>query len=128
MTAQLGLSVVRVIVLRLMLPNVGVLAASLAAAIYHQNWGWLGVGGTVITAAGATYMTRRLLRLGVDSIDSELPAPVLSNNQFNFAHVGERIERLADNWCALVGFWITLAGTIMAGALPFTLDALLPFR
>lgn len=124
---SLGRSVVRSIVIRLVVPNALLLVAVVAAAIYHRNWGWLGVGGTIITAYGALAMASRLLRLGPVQADNELPPVTINQNQFNWNYVTERIQREADNWTALVGLWVTLAGTIVAGALPFTLDAFLPF-
>lgn len=62
----------------------------------------LRLGGTIVIAAGALHMSRRLLRLGVENADSELPSSVLPGNQLNFAYIGERVERVADKLCALV--------------------------
>jgi hypothetical protein len=127
MTGTLGPTVVRTIVIRLLIPNVAALGAAFAAALYHRNWGWLGVGGTIITAYGAFAMSARLLRLGPARMESSMPPTTLPGGQFNFAYLGEGMQRAAENWYALVGFWITIAGTIVAGALPFMLDALAPF-
>ena len=127
MTGTLGPTVVRAIIIRLLVPNIAVLGASIAGALYHRNWGWLGVGGTIITAYGAFAMSSRLLRLGPARVESPMPPTTLPGGQFNFAYVGEGMQRAAENWAALVGFWITIGGTIVAGALPFILDSLVPF-
>ena len=128
MTGTLGPTVVHKIVMRLLVPNIAVLAVTIAAVLYHHNWGWLGVGGTIITAYGAFAMSSRLLRLGPARFESQMPSTSLPDGQLNWTYVTESMQRAAENWYSLVGFWITIGGTIVAGALPFTLEALAPFN
>jgi hypothetical protein len=68
-------------------------------------------------------MSSRLLRHGPVRADGDVPSPTAKDGSLNWAYFRERIQREADNRGHVVGLYVTLAGTIVAGALPFTLDS-----
>jgi hypothetical protein len=106
-----------------------VLAVSVLIVICTGKSGWLSVGGAVISALGARYWARRLLRLNPDHADDPLPPAVLMEHQapsglvpVNPEFFVEGPKRASDNLYAFVGVWLTIRGGMLGSAAPFLVD------
>jgi hypothetical protein len=128
MTMTLGPGAIRPAAWRAFWPSALVLALTVAVVIYTGNSGWLTVGGAIITALGARLLARRILRQRPERADDPpptvtLPGPAGSHVfQLNPAGLNEMAARGLDNWNAVFGVWVTIAGAIIGGAGPFLVD------
>jgi hypothetical protein len=87
----------------------------------------------VISSIGTLHWAKRLTRLGPNRVDEPLPSPVFSTDELlkmgvpiagparpvRQAFFDESLQRAYDNWYAFIGVWLTIAGGIVAGAVPF---------
>src|ERR1017187_9871380 len=84
MTVKLGPTVVRSLLVRRLWLDVLLLAVTFWAAIYRKNWGWLGVGGAILSIHGAWLSTfPALKRFRDDRIDDSMSSPVLAGGLVN---------------------------------------------
>ena len=127
-SVRLGPTVIRKILIRGFLPHAVLLAVAILAALYLRNWGWLGNWRTVLAISGVWYMSSRFIRYGIDRIDDDLPPHTWKDGQVNLGRMNEDAARAEENWHMVIGIWLTVVGTIVAGVLPFALDQLCPFR
>jgi hypothetical protein len=125
-TVEMGPGYYRPLLKRVIGLNGALLAASMCAAVYCRNWGWLAVGGTVMAAHGLLLMSSRIRREGLKYVDERLP-PGTFGNTATSEFFNERIQRAEDNWQYAVGLCLSLAGTVIAGAVPFILQSFWPF-
>jgi hypothetical protein len=135
MRMTLGRGAIIPAVRRAVWPSALVLALTIAVVVYTGKSGWLTVGGAIITALGARLLARRILRQRPERADDPpLPAtlpgpPGAKAVQLNVAALNDMQQRALDNWNAVFGVWVTIAGAIIGGAGPFVVDqvrALLP--
>jgi hypothetical protein len=114
-------------------PPLLALAITILAVIYTGKVGWFSVGGSVISAIGTKYWAWRLLRLGPADIDEQLPPEDLTRSGSRFpvrarshARMTEDGRRAYDNLRSYVGVWVSIAGGIIASAVPFLTEQVWP--
>jgi hypothetical protein len=131
-TTTLGPGSTRPILLRVASFQAALLLATVAAVCYHGDWGFLSIGGTVMTACGILYSARRMFRDGLPYKDEMPPkvfqVPGAKGVLFNFGYVNEASARALDNYYAAIGLVLALLGTFLAGALPFMLEHFAPLH
>jgi hypothetical protein len=129
MTVQLGRVVVRRLLTSLLWPDALWLIVTVWAAIHQRQWGWLGVGGTVLAIDGALLSTwPALKRFTENRVDDTASPAVLPDGMVNMQFLMvEAPTKAAENWMVAAGFIVLVVGMIVGSALPFTLDQLLPF-
>jgi hypothetical protein len=98
-----------------------------------RKLGWFSVGGSVISAIGTKYWAWRLLRLKLGDIDEQLPPEDLTGpgSRFpiraqSYARMIEDGRRTYDNMRSYVGVWVSIAGGIIASAVPFLIQLVWP--
>ncbi len=133
MSAELGRIVIVAIWRRALAWPILVFCLTVLAVILTSQPGWFTVGGGVISAIGTLHWAKRLTRLRPNRVEEPLPpaawsaaellkmgvpvaGPALPVRQEFFDEV---VQRANDNWHAFIGVWLTIAGGIVAGALPF---------
>lgn len=95
-----------------------------------EKFGWLSVGGAVISALGARLWANRVFRVGARRGDEELPAPFFPPQpgavgvQLNIEHLNARHQQALDNFYSYVGVWLSIGGGIIGSTGPFLLGLL----
>jgi hypothetical protein len=109
------------------------LALTILVVVSTRNLGWFSVGGSVISAIGTKYWAWRLLRLRPGDIDDQLPPEDLTSPRSRHAvravSYGRMVEdgkRARDNLFSYVGVWVSIAGGIIASAVPFLIGLIWP--
>jgi uncharacterized protein (DUF697 family) len=110
-----------------------VLVLTILAVAYTGKLGWFSVGGSVISAVGTKYWAWRLLRLKPGDIDDQLPPEDLIGPRSRFpiravshARMIADGRRAYDNLRSYVGVWVSIAGGIIASAVPFLMHLVWP--
>jgi hypothetical protein len=109
------------------------LALTILMVVCTRKLGWFNVGGSVISAIGTKYWAWRLLRLKPGDIDEQLPPEDLTRPGSRFpvrarshARMIEDGRRAYDNLRSYVGVWVSIAGGIVASAVPFLIHLVWP--